>query len=143
MMQPRAREAVTALPPDTLEKVRAVLRLTPAHWSECVGQVALLDAALRRASPAQRRALRRTALRGLVQERVARETGLSVAIYHNAEAGIDAGEPSLAFFVVCVEHGFCVGVETLSTARTEAAGPTRWCEACRDKVAERRGDRCG
>lgn len=61
------------------------------------------------------------------------ETGgrIVVGIYRNDQAGLDEGEDgSLPWSTVCEEHSHIVSHPTLDLARSHAANPLGWCEAC-------------
>ena len=76
-----------------------------------------------------------SALAGCVDQRVSRQTGLKVGLYHAEQAGLDAGPGP--WVTVCEEHGCIVSHATLQLARAHAADPLGWCEACRDMPANR------
>ena len=70
-------------------------------------------------------------LDGCVVQRVARQTGTLVGLYHNAQAGFD--EAGGAWSTVCEAHHACIAHETLALARAHLSDPTGWCNACADE----------
>lgn len=64
---------------------------------------------------------------GCYQLRKARENGVMVGVYYNADAGLDTSEP---WSTVCEDHGCVVSHDSLRLALTHASNPSGWCEEC-------------
>lgn len=76
---------------------------------------------------------RKPRIGGLVQSRIARQTGRKVSVYHNAEADLD--EAGGAYSTVCEYHGWIVAHPTLRLAQAHASAPLGWCEPCAELAA--------
>lgn len=74
-------------------------------------------------------------LAGCVEQRISRQTGVKVGLYH---AGLDACSGPWA--TICEEHGQIVNHATLRLARSHLADPLGWCEHCRQHLGERATD---
>lgn len=107
---------------------RDVAGMTPANPEDAWTQLGLVAAAYALASPAQRRGLRRAAA-GVMGEAYRRG---SVVVLDNRIARIEANDEGNRWWLVCEEHGGCVGVGDLRTARAEAAAPEGWCPGCQE-----------
>lgn len=66
---------------------------------------------------------------GLVQSRIARETGKRVSIYDGEAAGLDTSGGR--WQTVCEEHGWIVAHEYRKLAELHAPNPLGWCDVCR------------
>lgn len=71
-----------------------------------------------------------TAFAGLRQTRKARSTGTDVSIYDGEPAGMDTD--SGRWQLVCETHATVCSVASFAIARSLAAAPEEWCEACQD-----------
>lgn len=69
-------------------------------------------------------------LAGCVAQRVSRETGTLVGLYHGEQSGMEA-DPELPWVTVCEIHHNLVGHASLANAREHLGFPTNWCEECR------------
>lgn len=72
---------------------------------------------------------------GLIQCRIARETGLLVSVYHSAEAHLET-DPALPYATVCEEHGGIVCHATKADALGWASQPKTWCPTCKGEVMD-------
>lgn len=70
-------------------------------------------------------------LAGCVVQRVSRETGALVGLYHADQAGLDS-DPANPWATVCEAHSNMVTHASLRLARLSLAAPSEWCEACRE-----------
>ena len=68
---------------------------------------------------------------GLVQVRLARQTGGLVGVYDAAAAGMEGS----GWASVCEVHGVLVVHDTRALAIAHAADPCGWCERCRGAEA--------
>lgn len=67
-------------------------------------------------------------LAGCVVQRVSRETGRRVGLYHAEQAALDADSGPWA--TICETHGTILNHRKLALARAHLANPEGWCEIC-------------
>lgn len=68
---------------------------------------------------------------GLVQLRVAQDTGTLVGLYQAQDAGMEDDTEAGAWMTVCEDHGSCVLHPTVALGKAHAAAPQGWCGTCR------------
>lgn len=66
---------------------------------------------------------------GLLYRTRSRATGVVGSVYNPQEQGIDVGDAKYA--VVCEAHSNILAVDTLRTAKRDAANTSEWCDECR------------
>ena len=69
---------------------------------------------------------------GLLYRTKSRSTGAIGSVYTPQEQGIDVGDAKYA--VVCETHSNILAVDTLRTAKRDAANTDEWCDECRALV---------
>ena len=70
---------------------------------------------------------------GLIQVRVARQTGTIVAVYDAVVAGIE-DDPTIPWATICETHNAVICHRTRRLAVAHAADPAGWCEPCMSAV---------
>lgn len=71
-------------------------------------------------------------LAGCVIQRVSRETGTLVGLYHADQSGMES-DPETPWATVCEEHSTLVCHASLAAAKSHLGFPTNWCEDCQKK----------
>jgi hypothetical protein len=67
-------------------------------------------------------------IKGCVEQRRSRKTGLLIGVYHTEQAGMDPDAGPWA--TVCESHGQITCHPSLAIAKSHAGDPTGWCEIC-------------
>ena len=126
------------LTPSQMRRVLQIVAWRPETIGDAFEQIGLVAAACERASSYQWARLHLAATSGeanLLERRATRE-GRTVSLFDNRSGTIDADE-SLRWYLVCDDHGGCVGTETLAAARAEMPRPSNWCPDCQEDRRER------
>ena len=84
--------------------------------------------------PKREKDYRFNGLAGCVTQRVSRDTGTLVGVYHAIQAGLE-DDPEIPWVSVCELHNTLVGHGTLALAMA-FTNPRAWCDDCRDAARQ-------
>jgi hypothetical protein len=74
------------------------------------------------------------------QQRRARSTGTLISVLDLDSPDSDTLNEGQRWETVCEDHGFVCSHPTLDLARSHAACPEGWCEACAEAIAAKEDD---